>query len=324
MSYTSKYTGQEIDTLLDKINFNGDSNCPIGTIIPYMGTKAPKGYLVCDGSELNIADYTKLATHFETHFGSKNHFGGDGTTTFAVPDLRNEFLRGYGDRSNEIGKHQDATNLPNIYTANNGKGLLVPLYNASSGITSQANNVDSQKNEADYGTDGSKYQISRFNGSLITDSNYGSVMQSYTSRPTNVAVLFCIKYTESNNNTNANENYSTEEQRIGTWIDGKPLYRKVYKFDITATSTRQTIVFDEGFGVDKRLKNIEGNVFSESIELNWKGSYRLGLFDWHNNANQFFMFLPNMENNDLVLSTQWSTTQDFTVEAIVDYTKITD
>ena len=184
MSYTSKYTGEEID--------NGIT--PIGTIIAFMGTIAPIGFVFCDGSELNIVDYPNLASHFETQFGSKNHFGGDGTTTFAVPDLRNEFLRGYGDRTNEIGKHQDATNLPNIYTANNGKGLLVPLYNASSGTTSQANNVDSQKNETDYGTDSSKYQISQFNGSLITDSNYGSVMQSYTARPTNVAVLYCIKY----------------------------------------------------------------------------------------------------------------------------------
>ena len=172
---------------------SGDST-PVGNIISFMGTIAPDGYLICDGTVLNVADYPKLASHFETQFGSKSYFGGDGTTTFAVPDLRNEFLRGYGDRTNEIGIHQDATNLPNIYTANNGKGLLVPLYNASSGITSQANNVDSQKNEIDYGTDSSKYQISQFNGSLITDSNYGSVMQSYTARPTNVAVLYCIKY----------------------------------------------------------------------------------------------------------------------------------
>ena len=184
MSYTSKYTGEEID--------NGIT--PVGTVIAFMGTKAPKGYLICDGTEYNITDYPKLANHFVEQFENIAYFGGDGTTTFAVPDLKNEFLRGYGDRTNEIGKHQDATNLPNIYTANNGKGLLVPLYNASSGITSQANNVDSQKNETDYGTDSSKYQISQFNGSLITDSNYGSVMQSYTARPTNIAVLYCIKY----------------------------------------------------------------------------------------------------------------------------------
>jgi hypothetical protein len=72
----------------------GDS-APVGNIISFMGTKAPNGYLVCDGTELEISKYAKLAAHFEEQFGTKNHFGGNGTTTFAVPDLRNEFLRGY-------------------------------------------------------------------------------------------------------------------------------------------------------------------------------------------------------------------------------------
>ena len=86
-TYQSKYTGQEID--------NGIN--PVGNIISFMGTIAPSGYLICDGAEVNIADYPNLANHFETQFGSKNYFGGNGTTTFAVPDLRNEFLRGHGE-----------------------------------------------------------------------------------------------------------------------------------------------------------------------------------------------------------------------------------
>ena len=37
-------------------------------------------------------------------------------------------------------------------------------------------------------------------------------------------------------------NYSTEEQKIGTWIDGKPLYRKVIIFDnfTSASGTKTT------------------------------------------------------------------------------------
>ena len=35
------------------------------------------------------------------------------------------------------------------------------------------------------------------------------------------------------NNANKNENYSTEEQVVGTWIDGKKLYRKVIREQIT-------------------------------------------------------------------------------------------
>lgn len=81
-----------------------------------MGTAAPDGYLVCDGTVYNISDYPLLANHFETQFQTKNHFGGDGITTFAVPDLRGEFLRGTGTNSHtnqgsglNVGMHQDGT-----------------------------------------------------------------------------------------------------------------------------------------------------------------------------------------------------------------------
>lgn len=49
-----------------------------------------------------------------------------------------------------------------------------------------------------------------------------STFTHYTARPVNMAVLYCIKAVES-----VPENsYSTDEVRIGTWIDGKPIYRK--------------------------------------------------------------------------------------------------
>ena len=72
---------------------------PTGCIIQMMGITAPTGYLECDGQVYNISAYTRLANYFESQFGLKNYFGGDGTTTFAVPDLKGEFLRGSGTNS---------------------------------------------------------------------------------------------------------------------------------------------------------------------------------------------------------------------------------
>lgn len=65
----------------------GIEDAPIGHIISYMGNNAPKHYLICDGTEYNITDYPHLAQHFMDEFGSYNYFGGDGITTFAVPEL---------------------------------------------------------------------------------------------------------------------------------------------------------------------------------------------------------------------------------------------
>lgn len=63
---------------------------PIGTIIPYMGKTAPEDYLACDGAEYSITDYPDLSSFITTQFGSVNFFGGDGTKTFAVPNLNSK------------------------------------------------------------------------------------------------------------------------------------------------------------------------------------------------------------------------------------------
>ena len=59
---------------------------PVGSIISYMGNNVPKHYLACNGTVYNITDYSELAIHIKESFGSFNYFGGDGVTTFAVPN----------------------------------------------------------------------------------------------------------------------------------------------------------------------------------------------------------------------------------------------
>ena len=73
----------------------GAGGNPIGTVISFLGMTPPVGYLVCDGTIWNIEDYPDLASFFGAQFGSAHYFGGDGTETFALPDMRNLFLRGY-------------------------------------------------------------------------------------------------------------------------------------------------------------------------------------------------------------------------------------
>ena len=61
---------------------------PIGFLgyLPY--SAVPAGWLVCDGTVYNVADYPELAAKL----GST--YGGDGAATFAVPDDRGLFRRG--------------------------------------------------------------------------------------------------------------------------------------------------------------------------------------------------------------------------------------
>ena len=54
----------------------------LGEIMMFGGDYAPPGWMVCDGTELEIAKNEALFSILKTTYG------GDGTTTFALPDLR--------------------------------------------------------------------------------------------------------------------------------------------------------------------------------------------------------------------------------------------
>ena len=70
-------------------------NYRTGDTILYVGTSVPKDWVLCDGSELDITSYRNLSTYIARQFGSVNHFGGDGTTTFAVPDYSSFMVNGF-------------------------------------------------------------------------------------------------------------------------------------------------------------------------------------------------------------------------------------
>lgn len=63
--------------------------------------------------------------------------------------------------------------------------------------------------------------------------------------------------------TNSLENYSTTEQVVGTWIDGKPIYKKTYTFTFPATQTTGEWSTDvTNLNMDKMIK-VEGATKSE-------------------------------------------------------------
>ncbi len=192
-------TGCEIDEETGEIGTKKDTT-PVGVVISYLsGSLAPEGYLSCDGSVYKIADYPKLAESFKEGFGSYNYYGGDGTTTFAVPDLRGEFLRGTGGNSHTsstgilegsgaaVGKHQDATVLTIIGNTVEYLGFSP----TKSGVTSSgwgSSYINSDSNGRYEAGNGWIRLSGKREGTAYTYPNVA------TARPTNTSVLYCIKY----------------------------------------------------------------------------------------------------------------------------------
>lgn len=62
----------------------------VGEIRPFAGTYTPSGWLPCDGRLLSISSYDALFSLLGTAFG------GDGVSTFGIPDLRGRLPIGAG------------------------------------------------------------------------------------------------------------------------------------------------------------------------------------------------------------------------------------
>lgn len=78
---------------LGRSNMNADAALPAGIYMPFAGTAAPSGWLLCAGQSVNRADYPDLFTAIGTIYGNGSVPG----TTFAVPDLRGRVPGGKDD-----------------------------------------------------------------------------------------------------------------------------------------------------------------------------------------------------------------------------------
>ena len=281
----------------------GGGFAPIGTIIAYMGTTAPQDYLVCDGSTYNIADYTQLAHFIETQFGSINYFGGDGTTTFAVPDLRGEFLRGSGQNSHadqgngaSVGSHQNATQIPALYGYNNSTAQIGLRYNSdeADGTFNDWQSSDSNKSSSNY----AYYTVINGTRSRSTTTK----QYKYMTLPTNTSVLYCIKAVV------AGDVYSTDERVVGTWIDGKPIYQKTITGTLgTISSSGTTTELATPANITTPLINAWGYCYGNMISS--AGTTYIRIF---------------LDNGKITLSTNNTILSNKTYYVTVQYVKTTD
>lgn len=252
--YHNEMVGGDEVQIVESVN---ESN-PIGTIISFMGTSAPSGYLVCDGTEYQISQYNKLADFFQEQFGSSSYFGGDGIDTFAVPDLQNMFLRG-NTLNRDVGNVQEGTKFPNHsfdFAVGRSNFCSFPVPN----IVTVPQHFDDMSSEMG--------PIAYIN---LPSQNAANVQSSYfTARPDNVAVLFCIKATDSGNDI-SNEAidwysvYSEEEVLIGEWF-GKPLYRRVLSCTVPNDIGENVTIADvTEFGIDFAVR-VEGVIIGTIAE----------------------------------------------------------
>ena len=154
---------------------------PAGVIIPFAGTSVPTGCLLCNGAVVSRTNYANLFAAIGTLYGA-----GDGSTTFALPDLRDRVLQ--GSSSTHAAGSYIAAGLPNItgslsstsgFLTGNGFSQALQTY---WGDTFAVYVNTSQRANAGYGFD--------FNASR-SNALYGA---NSTVQPPAIATNFIIKY----------------------------------------------------------------------------------------------------------------------------------
>lgn len=164
-----------------------NQHAPSGTIITYAGNTAPDGWLECDGSLVNRATRSALFNAIGTIYGE-----GDGSTTFALPDLRGQFVRGWDhgkgiDTDRQFGSSQTDANKSHNHGGTTGNDS--PDHTHSSHTTaSGAMGTQSTGTEPIYDTPAQTGGAStRHTHSISSDGGTEA-------RPKNIAMMYCIKF----------------------------------------------------------------------------------------------------------------------------------
>lgn len=109
----------------------GSIGSPPGAVVAFAMVTPPNGWLTCNGQAVSRITYSRLFTAIGTAFGA-----GDGTTTFNLPDLRGEFIRGWDEgrgvdagrgfgswQADEFRSHNHTFNFRNITNNSGGGGI---------------------------------------------------------------------------------------------------------------------------------------------------------------------------------------------------------
>jgi microcystin-dependent protein len=151
---------------------------PAGAILPFAMNSAPAGWLAADGSNVNRTTYAALFTAIGTTYGA-----GDGSTTFALPDLRGIFVRGSGSQT------ISGITYDKIFAAKEGDALQGHRHSLSN-----ATSVWRNTGGGALGGGGISNAFNLTIGNATTDGTNGTPRTASETRPANIALLYCIKF----------------------------------------------------------------------------------------------------------------------------------
>lgn len=140
----------------------------VGLVGAFAHSGTPTGWLTCNGALVSRTTYASLFTKIGITYGA-----GDGTTTFALPDLRGQFIRGWDNGAGiDTGRVFGSLQTDELISH---KHVLQDVVSGGGGVAG--------------------FDLANATGTLgsLSTENIG-VYGGAETRPKNVALKFCIKY----------------------------------------------------------------------------------------------------------------------------------
>lgn len=179
-------------TFSDAVNFGLIRSDSLTGMVGYFARQtAPAGWLIANGSEVSRTQFSDLFSAIGTLFGN-----GNGSTTFNLPDMRGQFVRGL-----DLSRGLDSGR---VFGSNQSDSLRSHSHAASADVQGSHSHsyVDAYPQFPGTGMDGGntysipELTVTRTTAAAGAHSHNISVQATggNETRPTNVALLPCIKF----------------------------------------------------------------------------------------------------------------------------------
>tara|TARA_B100000945_G_scaffold316485_1_gene317521 strand:- start:438 stop:1403 length:966 start_codon:yes stop_codon:yes gene_type:complete len=174
------------------------SGIPTGTILTFGASTPPSGFLECNGSAISRSTYASLFSILST-----THGAGDGSSTFNLPDLRGQFVRGWDnsagvDASRVFGSSQTDQNKNHDHTTDSQSltgsvshlsGSLANNPGSASGIITKLSPQSAVGARSSGSANASGISIDATHSHTISSGGGGT-----EARPKNIALMYIIKF----------------------------------------------------------------------------------------------------------------------------------
>lgn len=160
---------------------------PSGTVLYFAGQTAPAGWLKANGAAVSRTAYAALFAAIGTTYGL-----GDGRSTFNLPDLRGEFLRGWDDgRGVDTPRPMGSAQVDAVRQHYHGIGYISPNNDDGAFVVRNWTTAEQQNLQFINGNGNSAIRTLSASSNLSTTNAIDE--SAGETRPRNVALLAIIK-----------------------------------------------------------------------------------------------------------------------------------